>query len=115
MRVFGSLNNRIMEGKYPTPKVGDGATILMFTDRAPATVVEVISATKVVIQYDDFERTDKNGMSESQEYKYSPNQFGTKMTVTLRKNGRWIVEGEAMRNGTAVAFGIREKYYDFSF
>lgn len=117
MRVFGSLTNRIQEGATPTPKVGDGATILMYSDRHAATVIEVLGSRRVVIviQEDKATRTDERGESEAQEYEYAPDPNGRKHRVTLRKAGRWIIEGESAKNGTAVAFGFRDEYRDFSF
>jgi hypothetical protein len=115
MRVYGNLMNRIQEAAFPTPKVGDGATILMFSDRHAATVISVITPSIVVIQEDSVKRIDKNGMSESQTYEYSPNLNGIQHTVTKRKSGRWVFMGELDRNGTAVSFGKRDHYYDFGF
>lgn len=115
MRVFGNLMNRIQEVSSVVPEVGMGATVLMFSDRHPATVVEVLSPKRIIIQGDNSRRTDKNGMSESQQYEYSRNPNGEKREVTLRKNGRWIVAGESLKQGTAIRLGVREEYYDYSF
>jgi hypothetical protein len=58
MRVFGNLMNRIAEtAKPPVPEVGMGATILMYSDRHAATVIEILDVrmiskqpTKIVVQ-----------------------------------------------------------------
>lgn len=113
----GSLVNLICgNSKNPTPTVGMGATILMWSDRSPATVVEVSKSGKsVTVQSDDYRRTDSNGMSECQSYEYIINPNGSKRTFTLRKNGRWVAEGSSMSSGERLALGYKERYYDFSF
>lgn len=106
----------------PTPTVGMGATILGWTDRHPATIIEVWKKDYVVaVQEDHAFRTDKNGMSESQEYTYFPNCAGNIsyyrfvdgrwQSVRMNfKTGRWVkTEGSGLR------IGEREKYHDFSF
>lgn len=96
------------------PEVGMGATICMWTDRRPCTVLTVSGKT-VTIQLDHANRTDKNGMSEEQDYTYERNPNGAILTFTLRKNGRWIKKGDTMEHGNSLSIGIREKYHDFSF
>ena len=76
----------------PEPEVGMGATILCWTDRHAATIIEVTSERGRVfltVQEDKAVRTDKNGMSESQEYHYSRDLEAR--TYTFRKNvdGTW--------------------------
>jgi hypothetical protein len=123
----GSLMNHLMSGGRSIPAVGDGATLLHWTDREPATVIEVTTkksgAIEVAVQEDKYRRVDSNGMSESQEYAYEPNPNGSisrfrldpeKGWRALRKNekGNWVlVKG----GGSGVRFGVREKYHDFSF
>lgn len=112
MRVFGSLNNRMMEDvQSPAPVVGSGATVLMYSDRHAATVVEVLSPARVVIQEDTATRTDKNGQSESQEYAYTPNPNAPRQIVSLRKDKRWKIA----KSNTVVRFGERDAYHDYSF
>lgn len=113
----GSLINLITSNtKNPTPTVGMGATILGWTDRSPATVVDVSKSGKsVTVQLDNYQRIDTNGMSECQIYKFSPNPEGSKRTFTIRKNGRWIEEGAGMNSGNCLSIGKRDRYYDYSF
>ncbi len=104
----GSLINHI-ESRFaqPTPEVGMGATILGWTDRYPATIVKV-TPCQVHVQEDFAVRTDSNGMSESQEYEYSPNPKAHVEIFRKTKRG-W-------RSGSrCLSIGRREKYYDFSF
>jgi len=112
----GSLINRITPSNPKVPTVGDAATILRWTDRSPATVVEVSADGKtVVIQDDNYRRTDSNGMSESQTYEFTPNPDGGKTTFTLRRNGRWVAKGCSMNDGNHLALGHRDRYFDYSF
>lgn len=116
MRVFGNIMNRIAETIPPqVPAVGMGATILMHSDRYPATIVEVRNPKTIVIQEDHAKRTDTNGASETQTYVFAPDLQGAKHVLTLRKNGTWMKQGESMKHGTIVRIGTRDKYYDFSF
>lgn len=112
----GSLINYIYDRTESAPPiVGMGATVLGWTDRTPATVIEVsASGKRVVLQDDDFRRTDTNGMSDAQSYEYERNPRGRKRVFTLRKNGRWVAQGQPM-TGSAALIGKRERYYDFSF
>lgn len=113
----GSLVNHLMgESTSPEPAVGLGATILYWSDRHPATVVEVSKSGKAItVQEDNAKRTDNNGLSESQEYEYSENPNGRKMVFSLRKNGAWVEKNSSMQNGVRLLLGSRNKYYDYSF
>lgn len=109
-RWYGSINNRIMEesgGAEPT--VGMGATILMYSDRHAATVIEVKSPSTIVIQEDTAIRTDNHGMSDSQSYRYEPNPEGAKHTVRKGPKG-WKIP-----KGSRVLVGERDHHYDYSF
>jgi len=112
----GSLTNNIYaNSKQIIPVIGMGATELMHTDRHAFTIVEVISPKEIVVQRDNAIRTDNNGMSDSQGYRYEPNPEGEKITVTLRKNGRWVTKGGGLWNGTSWAIDRRDEHYDYSF
>ena len=107
----GSLVNHVAStSKQPIPTVGMGCTILMWSDRHAATVVEIKSARRIVIQQDNAERTDKNGMSESQEYTYTPNTNAAKRVFFLNKRGRWVEQG----GGNGLLLGQRIEFYDFT-
>lgn len=51
-----------------TPEVGMGATEVVGSDRYPYTIVKVVNPKKIVVQRDDYRRTDNNGQSELQTY-----------------------------------------------
>ena len=96
------------------PEVGMGATLILWSDRHAYTVVEVKSPRTIIVQRDNAKRTDNLGMSESQEYSYTPNPNAPKEVFTFRKNGRWVEKGKSIRNSPLV-LGIREEYYDYYF
>jgi hypothetical protein len=99
-----------MEKKIP--EVGMGATIQHWSDRTPATIIQVAPNLKqIVLQEDKSVRTDNNGMSEYQEYTFSTDTEGRIFTATLRKDGRYRLTGSK----ELVSIGTRSKFYDFSF
>ncbi len=98
-----------------TPQVGDGATSCGWTDRHAGTIIEVLNDKTVVWQRDKAIRTDDNGMSDAQAYRYERDPDGVTMQFSLRKNGRWIARGGTMKGGTILSIGVRMEYYDYSF
>lgn len=116
MRVFGNLMNRIAEGaKMPEPQVGMGCTINMHSDRHAATIVKVISKTRVQVQEDKAKLVSGSRQSESQEYEYTPNPKAEVRTFSKRKNGLWIESKDGRSMGTSLTIGEREEYYDPGF
>lgn len=92
-------------------KVGDGVTLVYWTDRQPFTVIDITKSGKTItIQEDNAERVDSNGMSDAQSYEYSRNPEGRVLKARLTKRGFRV--GGAQ--GNAVVRG-RNKYYDYSF
>lgn len=115
MRVYGNIMNRVHESiQSAAPKIGDGATIFFFSDRHAATVITV-EGNAITVQYDKVTRMDKNGQSETQDWRCEPDADGKTEVYTLRKNGQYVKQGDAIKNGTVVRFGERDHYYDFSF
>ena len=135
----GSLINILARnGCYSSdnePHVGMGATYNSYSDRHPLTVINVIKKKNheiIVCREDKAVRVDKNGMSESQEYEYSPNPDGRvyylrskkvvsscgkpakvyEQVVKNEESGRWNV---VKHNRNPVNFGERNKYHDYSF
>lgn len=76
----------------PTPEIGMGATILSYSDRHAATIQDIITKGKyqyLVVTKDDTKRIDNNGISEDQEYEYTPRPDGGKHY--FRFDGvRWV-------------------------
>ena len=124
-RETGSLVNHIYSRavtKEPIT-IGMGCTLLHWSDRHPATVIEIFTKGKfsyVKVQEDHAVRIDKNGISESQEYKYARNENGS-ITYWRLKNDTWenvYIDPDTNRfkkGCGSICFGIREEYYDYSF
>lgn len=122
----GSLVNHLLSRSVngqPVAEVGMGATLLAWTDRYPATIIEVLNEGKMVrVQEDSAVRVDVNGMSESQTYEFTANPAGRVVTFRQRANGMWqevFFNAETKRwnkvDGLGLRIGSRAKYYDFSF
>ena len=121
----GSLVNHMMSmtGDHAI-YVGAPATLLSWTDRHPATVVEVITKGKslyVIVQADSWTRIDNNGISENQSYLYGRDHNGYKSTFKWA-NSRWrqvVLNEESKRYNLlgvgGLSIGHREKYEDPSF
>ena len=119
----GSLINHLFSGSaFHKPEIGEGATLLSWTDRYPATVIDYDEKKKIVtVQDDKYVRIDKNGLSESQTYEYAANTDGC--TRTFKHNGdKWypvVFNKESKRwnkvNACGVLIGRREKYNDPTF
>ena len=108
-----NIMSMIMENNNLKPEIGMGCTILYYTDRHAATIIGVSKSGKVVtVQEDKAIRTDKNGMSESQSYRYERDTNGKTQTFSLRKNGIWRA-----RKSTHPTLHIGDKnhYHDYLF
>ena len=124
MRTASLINDTYnrMTINAPEPVVGMGATLTSWTDRHPATVIQW-DGKIIAVQEDDYCRTDGNGMSEAQEYEYTPNsnrpvryfrRDKTNAWLPIFKNqetGRW----NTAKYGGGLILGFRDKYHDFSF
>lgn len=91
-----------------TAQVGGGASLCWWSDRTACTIIKKTAKT-ITIQADRAQRTDDNGMSESQTYTYTADPEGS--TYVCRwsdKRNRYIWNGQAIING-------RHEYYDYSF
>ena len=125
-KTTGSLVNALYAlESVKVPNIGDGATILSWTDRHPATVIDVEAQGKAIIvtvQEDHAHRVDENGFSERQTYLYTPNPNAPKryFRITAAGNIESIYKNEETgrwnksRDG-GIYFGKREKFHDFSF
>lgn len=113
--MLGPINDAVGDRQIAEIKVGVGATKLLMSDRYPATVIHVHDENTLVVQMDRYVRSDKNGLSESQDYDYGRNSDGAVYIVTRRKNGRWVTLGESMKHGQRWAIGERSAYQDPSF
>ena len=87
---LGSATNWMMGNNNTEPKVGEGATELLWSDRHAYDVTFVSEDGKQCkIRPCIATRTDKNGYyTESQDYKYEPNPKA-KETLLVYRNGSW--------------------------
>lgn len=111
----GSLINHLMSGDSAAPKIGDGATILGWTDRHAGTVIYVCD---LYISVQEDTATLRNGAHYmSNDYEYAPNPDGRtwmfKRVSRGKKKGEWRENGKS--DGSSVCFGRRDKHHDFSF
>jgi hypothetical protein len=120
--MYGSMMNSLMSGsRTPEPEVGMGATILMWSDRKPATITEVLryktgpnkgQIKGVKARPCRAIRTDSNGMSDAQSYEYEEMPDWPESEWTLRQDGSFRKKGDKY---TTLAIGFRSAYYDYSF
>lgn len=130
MAVYGSAFNMMFANTAkPDVKVGDGATMLMWSDRRAATVVAVRyfktgtrkgQVKEVDVQQDKATRTDGNGMSDAQTYEYERQPDAPVRTYRADAKGRLREltpsDTGGWRMGTAgLLVGARREYFDFSF
>ena len=93
-----------------TPHVGDGATITMWGERTPATVVAVQSADRVVVREDEARWAPDGRLVSSK-----PSRTNLQHVVTRRRDGRWLEQGDTYENdkdATTITFGSRDGYRD---
>ena len=111
----GSLMNHLRSNNPTPPVVGKGATELMWTDREAYFVNWVSEDGKTChIEYASATRTDDNGMSEVQHYKYEPSGHIIELRYLW---GAWRYKVERLNkwHKMNIVFGYMNKYHDFSF
>lgn len=109
----GSLQNAMFDQtRSHTPEIGMGVTEVMFSDRHPYTVIEILSPKRIRVQSDMAFRVDARGHSDAQEYRYEADPEGKVKTLFLNKHGKWKPCGDPQ--GSTFLIGRREEYYDFS-
>ena len=125
-KTTGSLVNALYAlESVKVPNIGDGATILSWTDRDPATVIDVEEKGQyvyVTTQDDDYRRVDNNGISEQQSYLFVPDPKGAIRHWRINRRGeidRVVINSETGRwnkwGSGGIYFGRRAKFHDFSF
>ena len=106
------IKNEIITIKATNIKVGDGISLSPWTDWDAYTVIERRDTPKgfvLTIQEDEAIRTDHNGMSDSQSYRFERNENGRTAIVKWNSKKNWFTCG-----CYKVALG-RHSYYDYSF
>ena len=113
VKGYGSMVNAIgNQTQSKVPKVGIGVTELMYSDRHPYTVTEILSEKRIKVRRCNSKRIDNNGFSESQDYEYTEDLEAPEIELFLNKFGRWKERGHA--DGSTFLIGRREEYYDFT-
>lgn len=111
-------------------QIGDGATYAGWSDSKAGTI---IAKTAKTITWQEDKWTLLNGIhsgaedalefspggfcghtSGIQRYAYEQNPTGAIVKFTLRKNGKWIRQGQGLRGGSELRPG-RSRFYDFNF
>lgn len=112
-----SLNRFMGTDPNYMPQIGDGATILMWSDRRPGMVVQVSkSGNSVHVAGVSYKRIDNNGpFTESQEYEFGTEAKGPGVEYTKRRNGQYVLKGDDMKNGQRVMLGYMDAYTDPTF
>lgn len=110
-----SVTNQILSQiRPPEPTVGSGGTVCYLSDRQAVTVTAV-KGRAVTVQRDRAVRSDQNGMSDTQSYVYSADPKGHTQTFTVRKDGRYVAQGDSLQSGAVLVLGTRCEYHDYSF
>lgn len=117
METGSFVNMMIAGGKQKDPEVGMPATVCMWTDRHPATVVAVLrfktgpkagQVKGVEITGDSSKVVKGSEHDGSAQYEYTSNPDGPRRTFLVNQRGRFIQKG----GGDSLALGHRERYYD---
>lgn len=115
------INSIISQTPQPKVEVGEGATICHWSDRSPATVVEVLrfksGARKgqvrgVVTQPDSYRLTSGSEQDGSAQYEYSRNPDAPRSTWLYSERYRRFTKQGAGSTGPRLAIGQRDRYYD---
>ncbi len=91
------------------PFVGMAATIGIGSDSYPATVIEVKTPRKIILQYDVAMDRACNVHTPDQKYTYFPDPLGEIAVFSLRKDGKWRKQNGY---GYYLVLGKRVKYRD---
>jgi len=104
----GNLDSwMLLHSAQPVPKIGEGATIILWTDRYAGTIIK-ITRCQIHVQRDVAVRQDDRGMCETQDYTYRPDPQGP--LYIFRKTKRGYKAGSC-----GLVIGERDEYYDYSF
>jgi len=87
-KTTGSFFNYLMGNNQSIPVIGNGATLLLWSDRHAYEVIEVsLNGMECKLQRYDAKRLDKSGMSDCQEYSYDG--FTNEVITLVYRQGVW--------------------------
>ena len=101
--------------------IGDGVTLIYYSDEEPATVIEIDPKGRwIKVQRDNAIRTDNNGMSDCQDYRFERDENGRIQTFYKTRKQEYTLftnTGKFTYNnyGIWLMLKVRRKYYDYSF
>ena len=100
------------DNSFEPPYVGMGCTVIVGSDRYPATVIRVFRNGKSIeVQCDEHIAIDGKWPDFRYAYERDPN--GQVWTYTLRSNGRWkLRRWPSTRRGGWLGMGFRDYHYD---
>lgn len=93
------------------PEVGLGCTVCYYSDRRAATVTKIISPCKIEVTFNQTECIDYY----AGDYKILPKLEGNAKVFTKRRNGRWVADGQAYKDGVLLMLHYQSHYIDPSF
>ena len=113
-KLEGSFTNYLMGNNSTTPEVGKGATLLFYSDRKPAEVLEVSADGKrcVIREMEHKAKPNAAGMGH-QDWEVTPNPNGYTQTIVYR-HGAWrkIVEIVEFEDAWLNSFATKQAQWD---
>ena len=95
------------------PIVGMPATEGVGSDSYPCTIIDVSrNGKKVKVQRNSFKGAPGSNYFTNQEWIIDPEPSGEVLVFSLRKNGRWILQGGAINCGCSLHLGHRSARQD---
>ena len=90
IKWYGDINNRLKEGKMLVDKieVGTQLTEYLWSDRHAYEVTQVIDQKHIFIRVLKAIRTDNNGMSDAQDYRFESDESAKEIELMF-KYGKW--------------------------
>lgn len=102
----------------PTPEVGMGVTQIAIADKYPYTVTKVLTNKKIEVKPNRYQ-ADKNKECKPGHQNWlietEPISDCKPITLTLRKNGWWVRQGQSMNGSSRWMIGVRQHYYCWEF
>lgn len=90
------------------PEVGLGCTVCYYSDMRAATITKVISPCKIEATFNQTECIDYY----AGDYRILPELEGDAKVFTKRRNGRWVADGQACKDGVLLMLHYQRHYID---